>query len=112
MRAEVTKLPPSSLLNSGPGDLKDSVQMVLGERALGLESVFLHQDLLGIYLQMSVPTPAFTTPPGEVLERPSTPYLELSGKPKSIREPPREEHPRVGAAAPTRPARLPKADLS
>lgn len=76
MQAEVTKLSPSSLLNSGPGDLKDSVQVVLGERALGLESVFLYQDLLGIYLQMSVPTLAFAASPGEVLERPSTPCLE------------------------------------
>lgn len=49
MQAEVTILSPSSLLNSGPGDLKDSVQVVRGERALRLESVFLYQDLLGIY---------------------------------------------------------------
>lgn len=85
MQAEVTILSPSSLLNSGPGDLKDSVQVVRGERALRLESVFLYQDLLGIYLQMSASTPAFTTLPGEVLERPSTPCLELSGKPKDPR---------------------------
>lgn len=48
--------------------------MVRGERALELGSVFLYQDLLGICLQMSAPTPAFATPPLMVL---GTPTLSL-----------------------------------
>lgn len=46
---------PSSLLYPGRDDLKDSLQAVRGERAFGLESVFLYQDLPGTYLQISQP---------------------------------------------------------
>lgn len=46
MQAEVTILSPSSLLNSGPGDLKDSVQVVRGEglRQRGMEELRAEKD--------------------------------------------------------------------
>lgn len=54
--------------------------MVRGESILGLKSVFLYQDLLDIYLQMSAPIPAFTPPTGEGLETPTPSLVRVSRK--------------------------------
>lgn len=59
---------PSSLLYPGPDDLKDSVQVVRGGRAFGLESLSLLGPT-GHLFTMSASTPAFTTPSGEAPER-------------------------------------------
>lgn len=55
--------------------------MVRGERAFGLASVFLVLGPTGHLFTKSAPTPAVSTPPGEVPER-LTLCLALPGKPR------------------------------
>lgn len=54
--------------NLGPGNRQDCVQVVRGERAFELESVFLLLGPAGHLFTKPAPTPAVSTPPGEVSE--------------------------------------------